>query len=204
MIKSFFDRNTCVRTAKILQVYEGSRGHIVRHHDDDHRFTQTSQDVDIMSTLHNEDPEWVFVGGDGKILRNASESAVLGDCDLTYIFLNSTWCNKRIEETCWMFVKAWPRILKEIASLKVHSVLELKFGSAGAVNLKGPTSSCKRVVDKSDLILPNASQPLSAPTPRPPGLRPSRARQAGQARYYPTDGSRGQRGSWGLRFKPSY
>jgi len=92
-MRFFFDRNSCVRTARMLAVYEGRGGHAVRHHDDDPRFSATSPDVEIIQTLYNEDPEWVFVGGDGKILRNKVELSVLAECELTYLIFSHNWSN---------------------------------------------------------------------------------------------------------------
>jgi hypothetical protein len=140
-MKFFFDRNSCVRTARMLAIYEGPRGHHVRHHNDDKRFDENSTDTHIIRTLYDEDPTWVFVGGDGKILRNKVELAVLADCDLTYLIFNHTWCNKRIEDTCWMMIKAWPKVTSEIERLKVPSIVELKYGSSGSVEIRGATAS---------------------------------------------------------------
>jgi len=140
-VKFFFDRNACVRTARMLAIYEGPSGHLIRHHNQDDRFNQKSDDVDIIQTLQQEDPAWVFVGGDGKILKNKVELAALAECDLTYLIFNHVWCNKRIEETCWMMIKGWPRIALEIERLKTHSIVELKYGSRGDVEVKGATAS---------------------------------------------------------------
>jgi hypothetical protein len=140
-MKFFFDRNACVRTARMLAIYEGPRGHHIRHHDDDKRFTKLSGDIEIIRTLYDEDPEWVFVGGDGKILRNRVELSVLADCDLTYLIFNYTWCNKKIEDTCWMLIKGWPKIVSEIERLKAHSIVELKYSSTGSVEIRGATAS---------------------------------------------------------------
>lgn len=140
-MRFFFDRNSCVRTARMLAIYEGPTGHDVRHHNDDPRFSATSTDPEILRTLHDEDARWIFVGGDGKILRNKAELAVLADCDLTYLLFANTWCNKKIEDTCWMVVKAWPKVLLELGRLKAPSIVEWKYGSGGAVEVKGATAS---------------------------------------------------------------
>jgi hypothetical protein len=140
-MKFFFDRNVCVRTARILAVYEGAGGNLVRHHNDDKRFTRTSSDIEIITTLYEDDPNWVFVGGDGKILRNKAERLALSECNLMYLFLHSTWCNKRIEDTCWMMLKIWPRVVVEIERLKEHSILDLKYSSTCSIDNKGPTTA---------------------------------------------------------------
>jgi len=125
----------------MLAIYEGRSGHLVRHHDDDSRFNRASKDTEILGALHDEDPNWIFVGGDGKILRNRVELSVLAETELTYLIFNHNWCNRKIEDTCWMIIKCWPKIVLEIESLKVHSILELKFSANGSIENKGPTAS---------------------------------------------------------------
>jgi hypothetical protein len=125
----------------MLAIYEGERGHHIRHHNDDSRFCETSTDIDIMRTLYTEDPDWIFVGGDGQILRNKVELAVLAECNLMYLIFNYNWCNKRIQDTCWMLIKGWPKITSEIERLRVHSILDLKYNSNGSIEIKGATSS---------------------------------------------------------------
>ena len=140
-MRFFFDRNAPVRTARILAIYEGQNGHEVRHHDDNSRFDRNSKDTYILDSLYEEDPEWIFVGGDGKILKNKVELSVLADHNLTYLLFNKQWCGKGIEDTCWMLIKGWPKITAEMQRLKVHSIVELKFGHLGAIEVKGPTAS---------------------------------------------------------------
>jgi hypothetical protein len=125
----------------MLDIYEGPSGHRITHHNDDNRFSKTSEDVQILRTLHAEDPGWIFVGGDGKILRNRVEMAVLAECNLTYLILNHTWCNKKIEDTCWMMIKLWPSITSGIERLKAPSVIELKYTSSRALDVKGATAT---------------------------------------------------------------
>lgn len=145
MMRFFFDRNSCVRTARMLAIYEGPPGNQVRHHNDDPRFNKKSTDTYILETLYQEDPEWIFVGGDGKILRNRTELAVLADVNLTYLLLAPAWCNKLIEDTCWMIIKGWPKIVSQMERLKEHSIVELKFGCNGCIENRGPTASyCAR------------------------------------------------------------
>ena len=96
----------------MLGIHEGDRGYRVRHHNDDPRFNPASEDTFILRTLYDEDPAWVFVGGDGKILRNRAELAVLAEVNLTYLLFDHPWCNKKIKETCWMLIRAGRRSLR--------------------------------------------------------------------------------------------
>lgn len=127
----------------MLAIYDADANQIV-HHDDDGRFHSSSEDVEILSALHREDPEWIFVGGDGRILRNKAELAVLAELNLTYLLFNRAWCNKPIEDTCWMLIKGWPNIVRQLEGLKVHSILELAYGSNGKLDNRGPTRSFRQ------------------------------------------------------------
>ena len=139
-MKFFLDRNFCVRTTRMLAIYEGSRGHLVRHHNDDPRFHRSSADTTILQTLHDDDPSWVFAGDDGKILGNKAGLSVLAECNLTYLMFHHAWCNADIKDSCWMLIKRWPDITNAIERLKSRSVLELRYGSNGGVEIKGPTA----------------------------------------------------------------
>ena len=140
-MRFFFDRNSNVRTARMLAIYEGRGGHQVLHHNDDHRFCPTSTDVEIIKTLYSEDPSWIFASGDGKILQNKAELAVLTECNMTYLLFNHSWCNARLEETCWKLIKGWPKIVGEIERLKEPSIVELKYDSNGKIEVRGATAS---------------------------------------------------------------
>jgi hypothetical protein len=103
----------------------------------------TSTDVQIFQALYNDDPKWIFVGGDGAILRNKAELSVLAELDMSYLVFSHQWCNRRIEDTCWMLIKGWPKIVLELERLKMPSIIELKYGSSGSVENKGSTASYK-------------------------------------------------------------
>ncbi len=142
-MRFFFDRNTCRRTARMLHIYGSDDGHEVRHHDDDLRFHPKSKDTEIIRTLHREDPGWVFLSGDGMILRNRVERATLAECNLTYVLLHPSWGNRKIEDTCWMMVKLWPNLLAEVGRLKVRSLLDLKYASSLRIDNRGATAGLR-------------------------------------------------------------
>jgi hypothetical protein len=125
----------------MLSIYEGRKGNDVRHHDDDQRFTITSQDTEIIKTLYQEDPSWIFVGGDGKILKNKAEIETLREYNLMYLLFHSNWCEKKIEDTCWMLIKIWPKVVSEVGRLKVPSILELKYSGNCSIENKGATKT---------------------------------------------------------------
>ncbi len=97
-------------------------------------------DTEIIRTLRDDNPNWVFVGGDGKILRNRVELATLAECDLMSVLLNASWCSKKIEDTCWMMVKLWPRLTAEVERLRAHSIVELKYSSNCQIENRGATA----------------------------------------------------------------
>jgi len=74
-MRFFFDRNMSPRLAAMINIYE--RDHSIIHHDEDGRFTPLTTDIEWITTLARDDPPWIVLSGDGRILRNKVELAAL-------------------------------------------------------------------------------------------------------------------------------
>jgi hypothetical protein len=74
-MRFFFDRNMPPQLARMVDALE--REHTGRSYDDDDRFTDTTPDVDWIKALAADDPPWVIVSGDGRILKNKAELSAL-------------------------------------------------------------------------------------------------------------------------------
>jgi hypothetical protein len=48
-----------------------------------------------------------------------------------------------VTETAWMIIRGWPKIVLQCEQLKEPSILELKYGSSGAIEVKGATASLR-------------------------------------------------------------
>jgi hypothetical protein len=103
----------------------------VRHHDEDTRFMPTTPDVERIATLGGDDPPWIVVSGDGRILKNKVERSALLATPLTFFCMAKPWLHTKIHEYAWKFMKVWPEIVENAK----HSKAKL-FEVAGGKALK--------------------------------------------------------------------
>ena|SRR5947207_12367405 len=124
----FFDRCVPIRVARMVDAYEVE--HTIRHHDDDARFNPKTKDIEWMRALASDGHlAWIIISGDGRILKNSAEAAVLKEVNLTFFSLSKQWPNTPIPDYAWKFMKTWPRIV-EIARHSSHKVFEVAAGKA--------------------------------------------------------------------------
>lgn len=105
--------------------------HTVRHHDEDARFCQTTADEVWIATLAKDDPPWVALSGDGRILSNKVMRVRLEQVGLRFFCMSKPWMKMPFPEYAWKFVRIWP----EIVDTAVHSKGQL-FEVAGGRALK--------------------------------------------------------------------
>jgi PIN like domain len=135
-MRFFFDRNMSPRLARMIDVYDIE--HTVRHHDEDPRFHKQTPDTEWMRTLAGDDPAWVVVSGDGRILRNKAERAVLREANLTFFYLTAQWTHMKVYEFAWKFLKVWP-VLIDNADLRAPRIFEVGGGKGLKVTMLGLT-----------------------------------------------------------------
>jgi PIN like domain len=110
-MRFFFDRNMSIYLARMVDVYE--RGaHMIIHHDDDGRFGPTTPDIDWIGALAADDPVWIVLSGDGRILRNRAEWAALQEARLTFFCMTKAWTHMSFHEYAWKFLKIWPDVVE--------------------------------------------------------------------------------------------
>jgi hypothetical protein len=126
-MKFFFDRCVPRRIALMVNGFEPE--HTIRHHDDYEGLTPTTTDVEWMQTISQDDPTWIVLSGDGRILKNKVERSVLEGAGLTFFCLNKAWMSIKIYEYAWKFMKVWPEIL-ESAQHSKHKLFEVGAGKA--------------------------------------------------------------------------
>lgn len=105
----FFDRCMPIRVARMVDAYESV--HTVRHHDEDARFCPTTPDEEWITTLAKDDPPWVALSGDGRILTNKVMRVRLQQVGLRFFYMASPWMSMRIHEYAWKFMRIWPQIV---------------------------------------------------------------------------------------------
>ena len=125
-MKLFFDRCMSPRLANMIQALE--IGHTIRHHDDYGGFDQNTTDIEWITRLSNDDPLWVVISGDGRILKNQAERAALKEAKLKFFCLARAWPKMPIYEFAWKFIKAWPNIV-EHAQHSSRMIFQISSGS---------------------------------------------------------------------------
>lgn len=118
----FFDRNVAFRLARMIAGYESSLIN-VEHHDE--RFEKTTSDIDWMHAVAQRTEDWAVVSGDGRILRNAAERAVLAESGLTFFLLKSGWLNLPIHDQACKLLKIWPKMTEAATEAREPSVFEI-------------------------------------------------------------------------------
>ncbi len=126
-MRFFFDRCFPIRVARKIGAYEIS--HTIRHHDDDSRFEPTTKDVEWITALGRDDPVWIVISGDGRILRNRAERQVLLETALIFFCMARTWLHTPAPEYAWKFVKVWPEVVESAAHSKAR-LFEVSGGRA--------------------------------------------------------------------------
>src|SRR5947209_6199521 len=106
----FFDRCMSCRLARMIDIFD--LDHAVRHHDDDGRFDEHTEDIAWIQALAADPTPWIVVSGDGRILKNRAERAALDEAGLTFFCMNKQWMSMGIHDYAWRFVKVWPEIVR--------------------------------------------------------------------------------------------
>jgi hypothetical protein len=110
-MRFFFDRNMSPLLARMVDILD--RDHTALSYYDDSRFTPTTSDVEWIKVIAADDPTWVVVSGDGRILRNKTELSALKEARLTFFCLSSQWMHMNIyKEQAWKFIRTWPDIVE--------------------------------------------------------------------------------------------
>jgi hypothetical protein len=126
-MRFFFDRCMSIRLARMVDIFETD--HTVRHHDEDARFTPTSRDVEWIEKLAADDPAWIVISGDGRILKSRAERAALLEAKLKFFCLAKAWMNMPFAEYAWKFIRVWPEIVQNATTSKAK-LFEVSGGKA--------------------------------------------------------------------------
>ena len=126
-MRFFFDRNMSPYLARMMDIYD--REHTVSHHDDDDRFNPRTTDLEWIDALAKDEPPWVVMSADGRILKNRVERAALSEAKLTFFCMTKTWASGMdINEYTWRFIKIWPQIVEKAKSPtpRIYEVAQAK------------------------------------------------------------------------------
>lgn len=118
----FFDRNVPFRLARMIAGYE-STPISVEHHDE--QFGKATTDIQWIQAIAQRSEQWAVVSGDGRILRNPAERAVLAESGLTFFLLRSGWVNLPVHDQACKLLKVWPKITEAADGAREPSVFEV-------------------------------------------------------------------------------
>ncbi len=93
-MRFFFDRNMPPQLARMVDALE--REHTARSYYDDDRFTDTTPDIEWITGLAADDPPWIVISGDERILKNKTELSALREAKLTFFCLSKQWMYMKI------------------------------------------------------------------------------------------------------------
>jgi hypothetical protein len=111
----------------MVDAYEAE--HTAVAHDRDGRFHERTPDTEWLSVLAADDPPWIVLSGDGRILTRKAERQVLREANLTFFCMSRQWAKMKIPEYAWKFIKVWPDIVSAAkASVTVPKIFEVSGG----------------------------------------------------------------------------
>lgn len=109
--------------ARIADAYD--RNNTIRHHDDDNRFENTTDDITLISTISNDKPKPVFLTADTSQLRRPSERAALRDSAMSIVFFKSRFNSMPFRDQCLKILYSWDSIMLECGTCKRPTAFEI-------------------------------------------------------------------------------
>lgn len=135
----FADENFMERGVRLLEAFE--QVHEVRHLLN--YFPRGTPDTEWMAQIAGWDERPTILGGDGRILRNKVEAAVIAECDLMFVYLAPGWTNIKWHDFAWKIIKVWPAIVRNVESASRPTVFEVAVGD-GKIRRVGLTREMGR------------------------------------------------------------
>ncbi len=132
-MRFFCDRNVPPRLARMVDVFDNQN--TIRAYNDDDRFDETTADVEWIRVLSADNPAWIIISGDGRILKNKIELAALKESKLSFFCLAKQWMGMKIHDQAWRFVKVWPDIV-ENAKGESQKIFEVSCGQGLKIERK--------------------------------------------------------------------
>jgi hypothetical protein len=103
----FLDRCIPPQMAKLIEAFD--RESTVYHHND--YFSQITTDEQWISTLMSWNPKPVVISGDGRILTNRAELAVLQGAGLSFVELAPGWTKLAWRDQAIKMLQVWGQIV---------------------------------------------------------------------------------------------
>jgi len=112
------------------------RDNEIKHHDDDHRVTIRTTDIEWITTLAKDAPPWIVLSGDGATLKNKAESKAMKEAGLTFFCMSTRWSQMKTFEYAWRLIKVWPAIVENARRSSLRpQIFEVTGGKSNKVDL---------------------------------------------------------------------
>ncbi|WP_132518122.1 hypothetical protein [Rhizobium sp. BK376] len=126
-MKVFFDNCTSPVFASTLHGFIEHEGHAAAHIRDIAGLPngRNSKDVEWIDFLRKSNDRWIFVSGDGRILKNAAERAALRSAGLHGFILAPAYQKAPLHQVASVLIWRWPEILQITNLLQPPSMHEV-------------------------------------------------------------------------------
>lgn len=126
----FFDNCTSPVFATTLHGFIKHQGHAAFHIMDVPGLPRgrDSSDVEWIELLRQSPREWIFITGDGRVLRNPAERAALRSAKLHGFVLASAYQKTPLHICAATIVQRWPDLLKVIGPVAPPTMHEIPIG----------------------------------------------------------------------------
>lgn len=129
-MRVFVDNCTSPIIATTLHGFISHGGHSAHHIRDISELPngRDSLDVEWINFLKNSPDEWIFLSGDGRILKNAAERAALRSAGLHGFILAPAYQKTPMNQVAATLVWKWPEILEITKLISAPSMHEIPIG----------------------------------------------------------------------------
>jgi hypothetical protein len=130
-LKVLFDNCTQPASASTLDGFISHSGHRAFHIKEVNELPRGrhSSDLEWIEFLRSSTDVWIFISGDGRILRNKAERAAIRAAGLHGFIMAPAYQKTPEHQVAAMLVWRWPDILR-ITELLSPSIHEIPFGKA--------------------------------------------------------------------------
>lgn len=129
-MKVLLDNCVAPRAASALDGYIFADGHRAFHMKDAPGLAngRHSTDLEWISVLRNSNEVWIFISGDGRILKNAAEKIALRSAGLHGFILGKAYQKTPLNQIVATLIWKWPEIEKVTQLLAAPSMHEIPIG----------------------------------------------------------------------------
>lgn len=129
-MKVFFDNCTAPLLASALHGYISHYQHAAYHIKDVPGLKQgrNSTDLEWINHLRHRPENWIFISGDGRILKNQAERTALRHAGLHGFILAPAYQRTPLNQVAAIIIWKWPEILKVTDLLAPPSMHEIPIG----------------------------------------------------------------------------